>query len=82
MRRGRRTLNVTDVFFSTGAVLIGAEPVVALVLVALLVRYEYLRRVADIRMGRQVVVTGLLAAVMLVLFTGLIIRRVLNFLMF
>lgn len=58
------------------------ELVVGLILVVLLVRYEYLRRVADVRTGRQVVVTGILAAVMLVVFTGLVVRRVLSFLVF
>lgn len=68
--------------FVLSTTLPGMELVVALVLVVLLVRYEYLRRVADVRTGRQVVVTGVLAAVMLVVFTGLVVRRVLSFLVF
>lgn len=61
---------------------ISLELAVALVLVVLLVRYEYVRRVADVRSKRQVIVTGILTAVMLVLFTGFVVRRVISFIVF
>ncbi len=71
-------MNVTDLteYLTTDTVQIGAELGVALTLVVLLIRYEYLRRVT----GRPVAGTGLLAAVMTILFAGLVVRRVLGFL--
>jgi len=50
-----------------------------LVLVVLLVYYEYLRRVADVCVRGRVIVIGALTALMLVLFTVLVIRRILSF---
>lgn len=71
-------MNVTDQFLATDTVRTGIELGIALTLVVLLVRYEYLRRVT----GKQVVVTGLLAAVTTILFIGLVVRKILSFLAF
>lgn len=71
-------MNVIDQFLATDTVRTGIELGIALTLVVLLVRYEYLRRVT----GKQVVVTGLLAAVTTILFIGLVVRKILSFLAF
>ncbi len=72
-------MNVPDFvagYLATDAGRTSIELGVALTLVVLLVRYEYLRRIT----GKPVVVTGLLAAAMTILFIGLVIRRILGFL--
>ena len=75
-----RPLGVTGQLISmtTDAARTAIELGVALLAVVLLVRYEYLRRVT----GKQTVITGLLAAVMVVLFIGLVVLRVSGFLAF
>lgn len=70
-------MSIAD-YLATDTARIGVELGVALMAVALLVRHEYLRRVT----GKQAVITGLLAAVTVILFTGLVVRRILGFLAF
>lgn len=70
-------MSIAD-YLATDTARIGVELGVALLAVVLLIRYEYLRRVT----GQQAVITGLLAAVTVILFTGLVVRRILGFLAF
>lgn len=71
-------MNVTGLaeYLTTDTFQIGAALGVALTSALLLIRYEYLRRVT----GRAASQTGVFAAVMTILFAGLVVSRVLGFL--